>query len=382
MRITILLVTAMVVAATLVSGVLVGDETASAQSTYAFPGSIITVNTKVDEANTDGDCSLREAILAANTNAKVDGCKAGSATERDAIHFAVGKKAKTIVLGSQLPPITDPSGLRISGQEAKITISGNEQVRVFEVAVNAELALLKLTVADGSSAEFGGGLLNNGGTVKVRNTTFSNNSANQGGGIFSSASTVKVSNSTFSNNSAELAGGGIFKNNGTLTVSNSTFSNNSAELAGSAGGGIFNLDPGTLTVTNSTFSNNSAFQGGGIFNLDGGTATLRSTIVANSTSGGNCGGTITDGGYNIDDGTSCGFSEQQDSLPSTDPLLADQPAFNGGPTKTIALLAGSPAINAIPEAENGCGTKIRTDQRGVSRPQGSGCDIGAYEKEQ
>jgi hypothetical protein len=52
------------------------------------------------------------------------------------------------------------------------------------------------------------------------------------------------------------------------------------------------------------------------------------------------------------------------------------------PPKTIALLAGSPAINAIPEGENGCATEITTDQRGVSRPQGSGCDIGAFEKKQ
>jgi hypothetical protein len=286
-------------------------------------------------------------------------CKAGSATERDAIHFALGtKKAKTIVLGSQLPAITDPSGLSINGQKAKITISGNEQVRVFEVVAGGQgqltLSLSNLTVADGRSG-VGAGLLNNDATVKVRNTTFSNNSASQGGGIFNNSfgtSTLTVTNSTFSNNSGEFGGGGIY-NVGTLEVTNSTFSENSAEGNSAEGGGIFNR---------------------------GSTAKLRNTIVANSTSGGNCGGTITDGGYNLDDGTSCGFTEQQDSLPSTDPLLADQLAFNGGPTKTIALLKGSPAINAIPKGENGCATEIKTDQRGVSRPQGSGCDIGAFER--
>ncbi len=379
MRRTTLLVMAMVVAATLVSGVLVGDETASAQSTAAFPGSVIKVTTKVDESNTDGDCSLREAIEAANTNAKVDRCKAGSATEQDAIQFALGKKAKTIVLGTTLPVITDPSGLRINGREASITISGNEQVRVFEVAAGAQLALSKLTVADGLSSGNGGGLLNNG-TVKVGKTTFSNNSANFGGGILNnSGGTLTVTDSTLSTNSAGVNGAGIYNQSGgsTLRVTNSTFSENSA---GETGGGIFN-NQATLTVTNSTFSENSAGDTGrGIFN-SGGPVILRNTILANRTSGGNiCTGTIADGGYNIDTDGTC-VEESVTTSQTTDPRLdPDGLQNNGGPTQTIALMKGSPAINAIPKGENGCATEIKTDQRGVSRPQGSGCDIGAFER--
>jgi hypothetical protein len=79
-------------------------------------------------------------------------------------------------------------------------------------------------------------------------------------------------------------------------------------------------------------------------------------------------------------GTSCGFDPNNNSMPSTEPKLASSLAKNGGPTKTIALLKGSPAINAIPEATNGCGTDVTTDQRGVKRPQGEGCDIGSFEK--
>ena len=77
----------MVVIAVLLAGVMVWyANPASAQSsTTAVPGTTITVNTTEDESNTDGDCSLREAIEAANTNAPVDKCKAGSATEEDAI---------------------------------------------------------------------------------------------------------------------------------------------------------------------------------------------------------------------------------------------------------------------------------------------------------
>ena len=91
---------------------------------------------------------------------------------------------------------------------------------------------------------------------------------------------------------------------------------------------------------------------------------------------------ITDGGYNIDDGTSCHFSAAKNSLPSTKPKLASSLENNGGPTKTIKLLVGSPAINAIPKIKIGCATKITTDQRGVKRPQGNRCGIGAFEKRQ
>jgi hypothetical protein len=68
-------------------------------------------------------------------------------------------------------------------------------------------------------------------------------------------------------------------------------------------------------------------------------------------------------------------------MPSTDPLLDPKGLQNnGGPTQTIKLIKGSPAIDAIPKGTNGCGTEIKTDQRGVKRPQGKGCDIGAFEK--
>jgi CSLREA domain-containing protein len=363
--------------------VVVGYGSASAQSptTEAIPGTTITVNTKEDESTpNDGKCSLREAIQNANDNAQTSpDCKAGSATEEDGILFALGKKA-TITLDSQLPTITDASGLSINGQKAKITISGNDAVRVFQVNSGAEVTLARLTVAHGKANGLGGGMSNDG-TLTVLNSTFSGNNASDGGGI-ENLGTLEVTNSTFSNNSSSTAGGAIRISGGTLEVTNSTFSNNSSQQGG---GGIENL--GTLEVTNSTFSNNSSAQsspgGGAIFNGTGRTATLSNTIMANSPSGGNCSnlGTLTDGGYNIDDGTTCGFSATNLSQPSTDPLLDPKGLQNnGGPTKTIRILQGSPATSVIPKGENGCGTEIKTDQRGVKRPKGPGCDIGAFEK--
>ena len=100
-------------------------------------------------------------------------------------------------------------------------------------------------------------------------------------------------------------------------MNNSTLSGNSADI----GGGIYNQG-GTLTVRNSTLSGNSANTGGGISNNGfNSTATLKNTIVANSPSGGNCAGTITNGGYNLDSGGSCGFGTTNHSLSGTTETL-------------------------------------------------------------
>ena len=183
---------------------------------------------------------------------------------------------------------------------------------------------------------------------------------------------MTIANSTLSGNSATSGGGGgIDNNSGTLTIVNSTFSSNSAT---GGGGGVLS-NAGTLTITNSTFSGNSASAGSGIYNF-GGPATLRNTIVANSASGVNCLGTITNGGNNIDSGTSCGWGSASGSMSSTNPLLGAL-ASNGGTTWTFALLPGSPAIDRVFfNAPNGAPS---TDQRGVARPQGLRYDIGAYE---
>jgi hypothetical protein len=133
-------------------------------------------------------------------------------------------------------------------------------------------------------------------------------------------------------------------------------------------------------VTNSTISGNTAFaEIGGIYGSPNTTATttLENTIVAKNVQGrgADCAGTITDGGYNLDSGTTCGFSTTNNSLSGVvDPKLGPL-ADNGGPTKTHALLAGSPAI------DKGNSFGATTDQRGVSRPQGAASDIGAFESE-
>jgi hypothetical protein len=107
-----------------------------------------------------------------------------------------------------------------------------------------------------------------------------------------------------------------------------------------------------------------------------GPATLKNTTVANNPSTGQCGGTggvpITDGGYNLDSGTSCSFATENNSLSSTNPMLGPL-ADNGGPTKTHALLEGSPTI------DKGNSFGATADQRSVSRPLGPASDIGSFE---
>jgi predicted outer membrane repeat protein len=212
----------------------------------------------------------------------------------------------------------------------------------------------------------------------VSNSTVSGNSAFfSGGGIYSDNGALTLSNSTISGNSA-FDGGGIGIHNSTVTVRNSTIFGNQA-----GGGGGISSEGGTLTVSNSTLSGNSArLGGGGIANGTPGTLTVKNTILANSLSGGNCGSMIISSqGHNLSDDTSCATSFTQSSDLNGIPAGLDPRGLqdNGGATQTIALMPGSTAIDAIPlSAANDCTTAV-TDQRGVARPQGRACDIGAFE---
>jgi hypothetical protein len=144
---------------------------------------------------------------------------------------------------------------------------------------------------------------------------------------------------------------------------------------GDAGGGIFN-DGATLTVSNSTFSGNSATDtGGGITN--GSWVNIKNSIIANSPSGGNCddSGTFIVAGVNFSDDITCpGFTQVTSAQLNLGAL-----ANNGGPTQTIALQSGSVAIDAATDCTDYAGNPVGTDQRGVTRPQGAACDVGAYE---
>jgi CSLREA domain-containing protein len=402
---------------------------------WLMPGGLalaatITVTTVADENGTGPNCSLREAIASANGDADVGGCVGVGAYGADTIVFgSTLSLPATITLTDPAGALTVSSDVTITGPGAtQLAIDGNHTTRVFSITTG-QVMMSGLTIQHGNSAltpdnALGGGIYNTG-TLTLTNCTLSGNSAAalvegfelQGyGGCIYNTGTLTLTNCTLSSNSAAGYGGGIY-NLGMLTLANCTLSGNSADgvfLFLTPGGGILNANggsvenSGTLTVSNSTFLGNrgggiesaaacagigcnpcgsvavtnSTFSGNGADTGAGGIdgpcpASLTNSIIASS-SGANCGAGIIDGGHNLQfPGTDCGATIQ-----SLDPLL--DPAGlkdNGGPTQTIALLPGSPAINAGDPAVCAGPPVNGVDQRGFARP-GTGhtqCSIGAYE---
>ncbi len=286
----------------------------------------------------------------------------------------IGFTASGVIdLASRLPVIS--RDVEILGPGANVlTVSGNGGNEVFMVGYDVTVTIAGLTIADGFALSGGAIYINPGSTVTVANSTISGNSAGGiGGGIYN-AGTLTVTNSTLSGNSALTAGGGGIENGGTLTVTNSTFSDNS----GTNGGGIFN--GGTLTVTNATLSANSAELGGGVSNA--GTAIIVNTIIAGNIAGTgpDVAGTVTSKGYNLVGNKSGGSGFVAADLLGVNPLLAPL-QNNGGPTETMALLPGSPAVAAgnVALAVDANGKPLTTDQRGSARIVNGTVDIGAFE---
>jgi hypothetical protein len=232
------------------------------------------------------------------------------------------------------------------------------------------MTITNSTVSGGSAGGSGGGI-GNAGTMTITNSTVSgNNATGVGGGIDTDGTLLTLSNSTVSGNSGNL-GGGIGAETAT-TIVDSTISGNSAATEGAA----IDVLGGTATLTNVTIAANGS--GGeaqlNIVNTNGAASTIESTIIANPAAGGNnCSGVVpTSAGFNLDSANTCLFGQSTD-LRNTNPLLGSL-QNNGGPTLTIALLAGSPAINkgANPLA-------LASDQRGFRRVIGGAADIGAFE---
>ena len=268
-----------------------------------------------------GAGSLRQAIVDANGNS-------GS----DIIQFDSGVNG-TITLTTGELAITGAVDLQGPGSSI-VTVSGNNSSRVFYVSANATIS--GLTISGGNS--------------------------DYGGGIY---------------------------NDGTLTLESSTLSGNSASGSGSYGGGVYTLHSSTLTVVSSTLSANTAGynRGGGIYLNSSGTSTLNNTIVAANYNDDIHGAIASSSSHNLIgvnlnlSGISHGSNGNQvgTTAASINPLLGAL-QDNGGPTETLALLPGSPAINAGNNSLIPVG--VTTDQRGTgfARIDSGIVDIGAFER--
>lgn len=403
------------------------------------------VVTRTDDRNTTCnsgvDCSLREAVNAANAAATNDtisflipagsaGCTAGVCT----ITLTLGELAVASAATAGTLTITNSTGA------SNLLISGNNTSRVFFVNSGANLATNGVTITKGNATGTtntgnGGGILNLSGTLTLTNSTVSGNTATQdGGGISNYLGALTLTNSTVSGNTSASRGGGIYRLGGTTTLTNSTVSDNAAtgyEGGGNSGGGIFNNgisgNLGATTLTDSIISGNTASGNGGIYNSGGtlnltsvtvtrnkstdptcttcaggikhfGTATLNNTIVAGNTianasaspfgNGPDFSGAVAAGSsYNLigsgQGTTGVTNGDANNNQVGVDPKLDPTLKLNGGTTPNHALLAGSPAI------DRGNSFGLTTDQRGFLRPAdnptitnapgGDGSDIGAFE---
>jgi len=259
----------------------------------------------------------------------------------------------------------------------------------------SSLTIRNSTIAKHTATAFyyaSGGGINNRGTLTVNVSTIEKGQATFGAGIYTGSGAVSyVGNSTISQNLAKTRplyyafGGGLDNEGGTLVVVNSTISGNKAET----GGGINNFSGGSYLTNTTITKNNGKFYGGGVFNYA--LLVLDETLISGNkipASGfgrevSNLGSAYTNYfnlfGANGSSGTSGVTIGATDIVPAagvtTTKVLSPTLKDNGGPTiptKTHALVAGSPAIDAAP-------CIVATDQRGVARPVGAACDIGAFE---
>jgi hypothetical protein len=360
-----------------------------------------TVNSSADPG-TDGcdvtECTLREAIADAEDNAN-------EATTVDLIEFSV---TGNINLETALPEILFP--VTIDGPGAgnvNVTRSptASGPFRLLDVApVNAGYAvtLREITLSGALATGFsGGGLSKRGpGALVLEAVVVRDNTAASGAGLHYDNGLISIRNSTFSGNHSTSEGGaiigvaGIGAVDGDLQLVNSTIDDNSAV---GFGGGIYASAAGNVQILSSTITRNEADSdnsgsgdGGGLYHNTDGQFEVANTLLAGNFLGDDdgdrhcSGNSFTSLGYNLrsENDLGCiGFGNTGDFVDGS-PLIAGAPALNGGSTPNVALLPGSPAINAgNPAALGGafpaCPT---TDQRGLFRGGVAGaCDIGSYE---
>lgn len=261
--------------------------------------------------------------------------------------------SRSIVTSGELVVDRD---VRLNG-EGKVTLDGDGKHRVLRVTDGVSATLAGFTITGGRAgreltSEPGGGIANLGGTLTLTGVTVHGNTADWGGGLYMLPdSTTIVTNCTIANNVAQWTGGGIHNDAAQTTIRSTTISNNYAMEGGSA---LQALAP--VTIANSLIDGSC-----------GGGASLPRTVSL---------------GHNVESpGDTCQLTMVDQSGVSEEDLQLGELGEHGGGMPTCDLGPQSIAIDQVPENEcvDDEGSPLKTDQRGVWRPFGDGCDIGAIE---
>lgn len=355
---------------------------------------VVTKAADTDDGVCDADCSFREALAQVNLN---------TTGTRDHVEFsALFDQPQTIALNSRVT--------LVSGTDVEIVGRGNQYVTLTTAGGNTQGVLnvqsgfarfYNLRFANASRTLFapgihsakllgfsgGGAIAGNGGEIQIERCLFENNVATlTGGAINLRSDSMVIKNSTFRNNQAVFgngsAGGAVFLEADSLTIEGSTFTGNTAAHGAAV---LFNDDReyDSLTIVNSTFTGNTALESGVIGNSIGnGETALKNITVFNNTTAAEAvyfiGSAANKTIYNSivsqnTGGNLSGVTQIAPNLIGGNPLLGAL-AFNGGETETLALLPGSPAIDA-----GGATNAPAADQRGAARPFGAAVDLGAFE---
>jgi CSLREA domain-containing protein len=336
-----------------------------------------------------GDCSLREAILAANNNAGIDTIQF---TVDGTFNIEISGTGENAAATGDFD-ITDD--LVIWGNGAgKTFIDGNGLDRVFEVHGD-EVHFRRLTIQDGfvdAGAGFssGAGIRNSGGNVTLQDVIVQFNSVVESGGTAVGAgisnlfSTAQMSLDRVSVIRNEAQGrAGIYNQDAVMTIENSTISSNSTST--STGAGIYNYAFGVgsaeMTIRHTTIATNEGPAGFAALHTQNGSGTavltIEKSIIADAYTGLNCsnnGGLWTSEGYNLDDDGSCNLTEPTDQSSTVVKLLGRGTSASDLPTHVLAY--DSPARDIIP-AQNRYHPE--RDQNGTSRALGTLSDAGAVE---
>lgn len=339
----------------------------------------VTVTSPGDTNQTVGTtCTLRQAIVTMNHGATANinegNCRTGASGpfgSNDTIVFDTGvfpSDGGNIITLAYGRLAISASNLTIDATaNGGVIIDANHASRVMidTAAAGGSLTLLQLILRNGIAItpdclgeNYGGGICIPSANLTLTSSTFSGNAAFGGGGIFASGGVITLNKSTLSNNSASAAGGGLLIGDGSATLTDSTLSGNSTQ---GRGGGIYaGVPTKSITLNNSTISGNSAGYLGGGIGFGGDSPVANNSIVSGNTGGDFASATPFTGDNNlIGKVTNLNLGPLQD---------------NGGPTQTMQPLQGSAAIDTGNDAD--C---LPADQRGIKRPQGAHCDIGAVE---